>query len=107
MEQIKIFPYVEEALELLVVKLYEKEYFGFIQSAKDYVDAIVDFMFTIPQLKHKSTHNPRYGAYYCTYKHNSKTSWYISFDIEGDLYNIKTIVNNHSTDYTTYIKASK
>jgi hypothetical protein len=107
MEQIIIFPYVEETLILLVEKLYNKEYFGFKESAKDYVDTIVEFMFTMPALKHKRTLKPRHGAYYCTYKHNSKTSWYISFDIEGDLYNIKNITNNHSADYPRFIRGIK
>lgn len=85
-------------------KTIQKEYFGFKQSAKDYVDFIVDFMFTIPTLKYKSTLNPKYGTYYCTYKHNAKTSWYICFDVEGNLYNIKNITNNHSADYPKYIR---
>ena len=99
------FPYVEETLTLLVEKLYQKEYFGFKQSAKDYVDIIVDFMFTIPTLRHKRTLNPKHGTYYCTYRHNTKTSWYIYFDIEGELYNIKNIINNHSADYPRFIKS--
>jgi hypothetical protein len=107
MEQVIIFTYVEETLLLLIEKLYKDEYFGFKESAKDYVDTIVAFMFTIPTLKCKRTFNPKYGTYYCTYKHNSKTSWYISFDIEDNLYNIKNITNNHSADYPRFIRGIK
>jgi hypothetical protein len=107
MEQVIILPYVKDVLNDLVKILYNKEYFGFNESAIDYVDTIIDFINTIPTLKYKPTRNTRYGAFYCKYKHNSKTSWYVSFDIEGDLYNIKNITNNHSADYSRFIRDEK
>jgi hypothetical protein len=46
-----------------------------LEDAEDYVEKILDFMYTIPSLKHKRTLNTTYGVYYCKYKRNHKTSW--------------------------------
>jgi hypothetical protein len=71
-----------------------------------YVLNIIDFIYSIPSLKRKVTNDSRFGKYYCTYKHSSKTSWYISFDVEDNLYNIKKVTNNHTGDYPKFIKNS-
>jgi hypothetical protein len=87
----------------LSTKLFENEYFGFIGDAEDYVKKILDFTDTIPLLKHKRTLNTKYGIYYCKYKQNHKTTWYITFDVEENTYLIKYITNNHSADYPEFI----
>jgi hypothetical protein len=107
MEQIIIFEKVRTQLKNINQKLHSKKYFGTKELATAYVLALIEFINTIPNATHKRTKNPRYGAYYCRYKYNSKTSWYISFDIEGDLYNIKNITNNHSADYPRFIRGIK
>jgi hypothetical protein len=73
--------------------LYEDEYFGFVEDALEYAD----------YLKHKRTSYTKYGSYYCKYKHNHKTTWYITFDVEDDTYLILNITNNHSADYPKFI----
>jgi hypothetical protein len=98
-----LLPLLEDKLFDIVFMLYNKEYFGFIESAFNYVDEIVNFIYTIPTLKHKRTKNKKHGAYYCRYKPNKNTTWYITFDIEDDLYLIKNITNNHSKDYPRFI----
>jgi hypothetical protein len=100
MEKIIILPALENKLFHLVFILHDKEYFGFAESALAYVDNIIDFIYTIPRLKHKKTKNSKYGSYYCSHKANSTTTWFICFDFEDDLYLIKNITNNHSEDYT-------
>lgn len=107
MEQIIIFEKVRTQLRNISKKLHSKKYFGTLALSDAYVLTLIDFINDIPTATHRRTKNPKHGAYYCTYKHNSKTSWYISFDIEGDLYNIKNITNNHSADYPKYIRGIK
>ena len=79
-------PEVSDYIIDLINVLYEKEYFGFFESSIEYADKILDFIADIPNQKRRLTKNKRFGLYYCKYKHNSKTSWYIIFDIENDVY---------------------
>ncbi len=103
MEQIIIFEKVRIQLRNISKKLHSKKYFGTLALADAYVLTLINFINAIPTVPHKRTKNQKYGAYYCTYKHSNKTSWYIIFDKKGDLYNIKNIINNHTKDYPTYI----
>ncbi len=103
MEKIILDDLVKTKLRELTSTLFEDEYFGFVSDAENYVNTILDFIFTIPTLKHKRTLYTKYGSYYCKYKHNHKTTWYITFDVEDDTYLIQNITNNHSADYPKFI----
>lgn len=103
MEKIVILPELENKLFELVFILHDKEYFGFVDSAITYVDSIIDFIYTIPKLRHKKTKNYKYGAYYCSYKPNRTTTWFICFDFEDNIYLIRNITNNHTKEYTQII----
>jgi hypothetical protein len=103
MEKIILDDLVKIKLRELTSTLFEEEYFGFVFDAENYVNNIVDFIFTIPTLKHKRTSYTKYGSYYCKYKHNHKTTWYITFDVDDDTYLILNITNNHSADYPKFI----
>jgi hypothetical protein len=103
MEKISLAPLVLEKLKELTTKLYEEEYFGFLEDSENYVQNLRIFIFSIPSLKRKFTANKKFGLYYCKFKYNHKTTWYVSFDIEDDLYLVKNITNNHSADYPNFI----
>ena len=105
MGEVIILQDVENDIFNLIEILYKQEYFGFVESAELYVLNIIDFIYNIPSQKRKLTTNSKHSKYYCTYKHNSHTSWYISFDIENDLYNVKKVTNNHTEDYPKFIKS--
>jgi hypothetical protein len=107
MEKIVISSNVRKALDELVDILYYKEYFSYKKSAQDYINNLYDFILTIPSLRYKTTLNKKYGAFYCCYKHNAKTSWYFLFDIEDNTYFIKNITNNHSEKYVKFIAIIK
>lgn len=107
MEKIIIYPVVKEKLFHLVDVLFENEYFGFVESAIEYKDRIVHFISTIPSLKKKQTKNNKYGAWYCSYKPNRNTTYFITFDYEDDIYLIKNIINNHGRDYPAFIRGIK
>lgn len=93
-----ILPEVADYLEDLTYKLYLKEYFGFIDSARKYVDDLVDDIQYNIQNKVKKTSPARfrrYGSHYVTYRPNKRTTWYIFFHVKGDRYLIGYITNNH------------
>jgi len=92
---------VVEYLNELVDVLYEKEYFGFKESAYDYVDWIFEQIESSINRKIKRPapkHFDRYGLglSYVTYRRNIKTVWYVFFQKQGDKYLIFYIGNNHS-----------
>lgn len=90
-----------EKLDKLVHQLFEKEYFGFIDSSEDYIQKI--FFFIIENI-HLSHHKPTpreleyLGDYYIFYKPNKQTTWYILFDKRDADILITNIFNNHCED---------
>ena len=76
-------PSVIRYLDDLIVVLYRKEYFGFIESAEEYVSNIYD---TVPERIKKTQHKktPKelqyLGLNYIFYKPNKRTTWYIFFE---------------------------
>ena len=98
---------MEEKLYNLVNILFENEYFGFLENAIKYKDKIVNFINTIPNLKKKKTKNTMYGYWYCSYKPNRNTTYFITFDYEDDIYLIKNIFNNHGKGYPAFIRGIK
>ncbi|MCZ2225049.1 MAG: hypothetical protein LC122_15610 [Chitinophagales bacterium] len=103
MEQIVIRKELLNKLDELIRLLFENEYFSYYEDAEQYVDNIRMFIKTIPQQKIKPTLIKTYGAYYCQYKPNKHTTWYITFDTDGKTWLIKNIFNNHTKDYPRYI----
>jgi hypothetical protein len=104
MAQIILSAFVDQNLKNLIEILYKKEYFGFKESAYGYVNKIYDFIYTIPDQATRLCKNPQYGKHYAVFKMNSTTTYYITFDFEGEFYLIKNIFNNHGEEYPKYIK---
>ncbi len=99
--------FMPEALEYfneLSTLLYEKDYFGFEESALKYVDDLVDdIKETLPN-RVKRVAPPyfdRYGKkmFYCTFPKNKDTQWYVFFTIyrtgNKPLAVVRYISNNH------------
>ncbi len=91
-------PHVIDFLDDLVRVLYKKEYFGFIETAEEYVSKIYD---AVPENIKLSTHRltPKslkyLGSNYIFYKSNKRTTWYIFFEKKNQNYLITGILNNH------------
>ncbi|KDN54432.1 hypothetical protein [Flavobacterium seoulense] len=91
-------PQVIDFLDNLVQILYKEEYFGFIESAEDYV---IKIYYVIPDIIklgiHKKTlQSLKYlGSNYIFYKSNKRTIWYIFFEKKNHNYLITSILNNH------------
>ena len=91
-------PQVINYLDDLVRILYKKEYFGFIETAEEYVikiyDAVSDNILLGP---HKKTPKSlQYlGSNYIFFKSNSRTTWYIFFEKRENNFLITGVINNH------------
>ncbi|MDH6305569.1 hypothetical protein M2459_002038 [Parabacteroides sp. PF5-5] len=91
---------VVKYLNELVDVLYEQDYFGFKESAYDYVDWILDRVSknigTMPP-KAAPEYFSKYGENlsYIRLKRNTQTTWYVFFNQENDLFHIRYISNNH------------
>ncbi len=85
----------------LVYFLFQNEYFGFEEDAKNYVDRITFFIeesiSTYPS-KTSPEEFKIFGEKFMLYKANAQTTWYIFFDCDEDKFLIKFITNNH-TDF--------
>ena len=102
-----IIPEAQLYLQNLALILYEKEYFGFEDSARKYViDLFEDIKKTLPIRQHKPA--PKYfdkygkGMKYAVFKKNKRTSWYVFFTIYEDektgedIFLIRYVGNNHT-----------
>ncbi|KAF2335298.1 hypothetical protein [Flavobacterium ginsenosidimutans] len=92
---------VIQYLDDLVLVLYRKEYFGFIESAEEYVSNIYkEVPERIKKSPHKKTPKPlQYlGLNYIFYKSNTRTTWYIFFEKSNQNYLITGILNNYSEE---------
>ncbi|HLV23300.1 MAG TPA: hypothetical protein VKY36_00790 [Moheibacter sp.] len=101
MDEVKIYykPEVEDFINELVYQLYINEYFGFLESAINYKDKIIDFIEeNISTFPHRPTPFAlrKLGSRYLFYKSNERTTWYIFFEKSENTYLITYITNNHS-----------
>lgn len=100
--QIKVayHPLVIDFLEQLTFELYKKGYFGFYDSACEYVDKIIDDISSnihIKPSKKAPSYFSKYGKnmFYISYQPNYQTTWYIFFNVYDSRYLIRYITNNH------------
>ncbi|MCD7936859.1 MAG: hypothetical protein LUG98_08370 [Tannerellaceae bacterium] len=102
--KVLFLPEIRDYFEELSVILYQKEYFGFYESALQYADELFsDIEINLPN-KHKKTapkYFDRYGKemYYATFRKNKNTTWYVFFHIyysqEETIYFVRYMSNNH------------
>lgn len=88
-------------LDDLVRVLYKNDYFGFIETAEEYVLNIYDFVSgNIKSSQHRIT--PKriqyLGSNYIFYKVNKRTTWFIFFERQNENFLITGILNNHCED---------
>ena len=94
-------PEVYDYLEELAYTLFKKGYFAYLETAKEYVDSIVDYTnnYIINCVKHKAPpYFKRFGKnmQYITYRPNRKTTWYIFFQTKDERFLVRYITNNHA-----------
>ena len=97
-------PEVRVYLQDLAIILYEKEYFGFKETARKYVKELFDDIKTnLPTCSSKPApkYFDKYGKDmdYAIFRKNKNTHWYVFFRIYKkngeDIYQIRYISNNH------------
>lgn len=102
--KIQFLPEALEYFNELSTILYEKDYFGFEESAIEYVDSLLeDIKSTLPQRLKKPApaYFDRYGKkmLYSTFRKNKATQWYVFFNVyqkdEEIIFLIRYISNNH------------
>jgi len=78
--------------------LYEKKYFGFIESAEIYVVKIYDYIQKdLVNMPHRSSLDQlkNHGSFYIFYKPNQRTTWYLFFEKSNQRIVVTSILNNH------------
>ena len=97
-------PKALQYLEKLVIILYVREYFSYLDTSKKYVDELVDeILSTLPEKLHIPAPNyfNKYskGMKYAIFKKSKRTSWYVFFKKyrknEEIIYVVRYIANNH------------
>lgn len=97
-------PQVRSYFRELIETLFEKEYFGFEESAVLYVrELFFEIRDTLPLCHKKPAPNyfNRYGEnlFYSVFKKNQRTQWYVFFSIhtqnDETTYLVRYISNNH------------
>jgi hypothetical protein len=95
---------VLDYLENLVIVLYQREYFGFLDSSSRYVEELLhSIRATLPMCVHKPA--PSYFDYwgenmeYAVFKKSKHTSWYAFFRVYWEngeeIFQVRYIANNH------------
>jgi hypothetical protein len=98
---VKFSPGVAEYLADLIEILYNKDYFGFKDAAKEYVETLAIEIKTTIGNKSKRPAPPHFNRYgkgmsYAVFKKNNNTQWYVFFHHEDDIYYVRYIGNNHT-----------
>jgi hypothetical protein len=103
--KVLFLPEVEDCLYELIEILYYKEYFGFKESAIDYVRELKsDIVENLPICLKKSA--PKYftdryekGMKYAVFRKSKRTSWHVFFTTYlyngEEIYLVRYISNNH------------
>ena len=98
----EVFDYMEDLMEIL----YRKEYFGFRESASEYViDLLDNIKANLPKQQHKRAPErfAKYGEdlHYASFVKNKRTTWYAFFtkyenESKDIIYLVRYIANNHT-----------
>ena len=103
--KVLITPEAKRYLTNLITILYENEYFGFKDSAKNYVVELrKDIENNLPTRQHKpaTQYFDQYGKdmLYAAFRKNRQTTWYAFFTKYNEngntFYLVRYIANNHS-----------
>lgn len=102
--KVLFLPEVREYLNEVSHIMYEKDYFGFIESSEKYMDELInDIIATLPnrQKKVAPPYFERYGKkiLYSLFRKNKTTQWYVFFSVYDNgkevVYLVRHVSNNH------------
>jgi hypothetical protein len=104
MEKIKVSKHVISKLDALTIILIEKDYFSIEDNAIEYVKKIFSFIYSIPKITSFRCKKNTFGDFHAKLKMNRHTTYYNTYDHDGDLYLIKNLFTNHESGYVNFIK---
>ena len=91
---------LERKLFNLVSILVEKEYFGFLEDAENYVDVIYDFIQKIPEKKHRTCYSSLFGNFFVRFDcPKSRMQYFITFFKKDEKYLIENIISPKTPEY--------
>ena len=99
-----VLPEVRQYLSELMWILYDSDYFGFFESAENYVETLFEDIKTSLPNRQKRPATPyfqRYGKnlFYSVFRKSKHTQWYVFFNIyeerDEKIYLVRHITNNH------------
>lgn len=99
--EIVISPKVIDYLDQLIYKLYEENYFSYLENAEQNVSNIFDAIPTaITYQRHRETPSSllALGQNYITYQSSKKTTWYIFSTKKNHKVLDRHITNNHTEE---------
>ena len=97
-------PEMRDYLEELVIVLYQKEYFGWLDTSQKYVDDLfLDIKTNLPTRRHVPAppYFDKYGKdmYYAAFRKSKRTIWFVFFSKyqqnDGVFFLVRYIANNH------------
>ena len=98
-------PEVLDYFEELAYTLYEKDYFGFYESARKYVEELVEDIKTnlpISPSRKAPIYFDKFGKNmeYAIFRKSKRTAWYVFFrvykEMGNEIFQIRYIANNHT-----------
>lgn len=105
--QVVIDDVLVRKLANLVKKLLKDGYFAEEERALEYVAGMIAFIKDIPDQQWYKTKNRKYGAWYCRYKPNRRTTWYFTFHEYKEQVFVLQAFNNHGPGYPAFIRGIK
>lgn len=102
--KVLVLPEVRQYLNELTEILYEKDYFGYLESSEIYVEQLFeDIKNTLPTRpkRYAPVYFERYGKnmYYSVFRKSNRTQWYVFFNVYKDksetIFLVRYISNNH------------
>ena len=82
----------------LTFKLFDLEYFGFVESSETYVNKIIDFIYENHEIfpsRITPTEIKSLGSNYIFYKIIPRTTWFFFFEKKAAIFLVTNIINNH------------
>ena len=84
----------------MIAALHNNKYFGTLELAENYVNKILDFITSIPDLSLKVCKTSKYGKFYARYTNTkTKMQYFITYNIVENIFFIEHIISAKTKEY--------
>ena len=102
-----ITKFVKDKIDNLILTLYQKEYFGSMETSESYCMKIYTAMLDIQSVKLKRKCKKKTnGEYFVRFEANKKTQYFLLFDKEEEDILVTDYTNNHEKGYSSILGVS-